>query len=311
MSGFTKLFSSILTSSVWVEDNSILRVWIALLALCDSNGVAEGAVPGLASLCRMSVDETQTALAKLSAPDPYSRTPEYEGRRIAPVDGGWLIINYLKYREKGQLKEGSRAKYMREYMREYRHPESTDVNTGKPNVNPRLLPITQRQKQKQKQNDVSAAPVDEQPASLPAGDPHGAPGELEALHDECERELAETARVTGIPPDELLSLASKTPDDKSILNIRSCNRVRWLRTIASRLRERRALFGAEQRAHSPPPARRQTASEVTRSAMQEILAEEEQRARSRDVREGAAVDLGAVGPGDDERKIRRVLPGPR
>ena len=38
MNGFTKLFQSILTSSVWSEDNETRIVWITMLALADQNG---------------------------------------------------------------------------------------------------------------------------------------------------------------------------------------------------------------------------------------------------------------------------------
>ncbi len=117
MSGFTKLFSSIVTSSLWVEDNITLRCWVAMLATADAEGVVEGSVPGFASLARVSVDELRGALARLSAPDPESRTPDHEGRRVEAIPGGWRILNYGAYRERGQGKEGSRAPYYRAYRR--------------------------------------------------------------------------------------------------------------------------------------------------------------------------------------------------
>lgn len=115
MSGFTKLFASITESSIWTEDDRTLRVWVAMLARSDSRGIVEGSIPGFASLCRMSVEDFMNALGNLSSPDPYSRTPDHEGRRIEPVQGGWRILNYLAYRERGQAKDGSRAPYFREY----------------------------------------------------------------------------------------------------------------------------------------------------------------------------------------------------
>lgn len=39
-------------------------------------------------------------LAILSAPDPNSRSQEHEGRRLARINGGWLVLNYAKYRDK-------------------------------------------------------------------------------------------------------------------------------------------------------------------------------------------------------------------
>jgi hypothetical protein len=112
--GFTKLFSSLVTSSIWCEKDTTLRVWIAMLATCDSRGIVEGSIPGFASLARVSVEDMEEAERILSSPDEHSRTKANDGRRIAACDGGWKILNYLNYREKGQDKDGSRAPYFRE-----------------------------------------------------------------------------------------------------------------------------------------------------------------------------------------------------
>jgi hypothetical protein len=114
-SGFTKFFGSIVTSSIWCEDDGTFRIWTALLALADSEGVVEASVPGLAAICRKTVEETERALDKFMSPDPYSRTKDHEGRRIAEVPGGWLLLNHAIYRARGQAKDGSRAPYAREW----------------------------------------------------------------------------------------------------------------------------------------------------------------------------------------------------
>lgn len=126
MAGWAKLFSSIVTSSVWTEDDATLRVWIAMLATADADGVVEGSIPGFASLARVSVEQMEGALVRLTAPDPYSRTPDHGGRRVEKIEGGWLVLNYAKYREQAQAKEGSRAPYYRAYRRRKREEEFTD-----------------------------------------------------------------------------------------------------------------------------------------------------------------------------------------
>lgn len=112
--GYSKLFGSIVTSSLWVEDNVVLRVWIAMLATCNARGEVEGAVPGFASLCRITPDEMRRALDRLQSPDPDSRSPALEGRRLLAIPGGWQIVNYLDYRNRLQEKDGSKARAMRE-----------------------------------------------------------------------------------------------------------------------------------------------------------------------------------------------------
>lgn len=86
-----------------------------MLATCDAQGQVDGSLPGFASLCRISLDQMRECEAKLMSPDPESRTKTDEGRRIVRINGGWQIVNYTAYRERGQDKNGSRAAYMRIY----------------------------------------------------------------------------------------------------------------------------------------------------------------------------------------------------
>lgn len=66
----------------------------------DRDGVVEASIPGLAAAANVSIELTEDAIVILGSPDPYSRTPDHEGRRIAKVDGGWEILNHDKYRLK-------------------------------------------------------------------------------------------------------------------------------------------------------------------------------------------------------------------
>jgi hypothetical protein len=100
MTGYTKLFNSILASTIWREDDKTRLVWITLLALTDKNGVVEASIPGLADLARVSLEDCERALANLHKPDKYSRSKDHDGRRIETVDGGWLVLNRAKYRDK-------------------------------------------------------------------------------------------------------------------------------------------------------------------------------------------------------------------
>lgn len=96
--GFTKLFHSITTSTVWMQPDNVRIVWITMLALADKDGIVFASVPGLAHVARVELAATEAALKVLSEPDSYSRTPDADGRRVEAVDGGWRIINHAKYR---------------------------------------------------------------------------------------------------------------------------------------------------------------------------------------------------------------------
>jgi hypothetical protein len=99
MSGYAKLWSSIVHSTVWQEPLPTKVVWVTMLALSDMRGYVGASVPGLAHAAGVTVPECEAALERFLAPDPYSRTKEHEGRRIVVEDGGWRLLTYEKHRE--------------------------------------------------------------------------------------------------------------------------------------------------------------------------------------------------------------------
>jgi hypothetical protein len=112
--GYTKLFSSLIHSTIWREDDKTRILWVTMLAISDFDGRVEASIPGLADAARMEITECEAGLKVLMSPDPYSRSQEYEGRRISEVDGGWIILNHAKYRDK----HVSRADYYRKWREE-------------------------------------------------------------------------------------------------------------------------------------------------------------------------------------------------
>jgi hypothetical protein len=134
---FTKLFSSILTSTVWQESKEVKLLWVTMLASCDRWGVVEASVPGLAHIAMLTMAETEAALHVLSSPDAHSRTKEHEGRRIEAIDGGWKLLNHHKYRDRASAvdrQEYNRVKQAESRTRREKEkpgscqPMSNDVN---------------------------------------------------------------------------------------------------------------------------------------------------------------------------------------
>ena len=116
--GYTKLFSEIVASTIWREDDKTRLVWITMLAMKNERHMVEASMPGLADMARVSQGECEAALKKLSAPDRHSRNQAFEGRRIQKQDGGWLILNGEHYRQKMSAED--RKEYQRLYQRDYR-----------------------------------------------------------------------------------------------------------------------------------------------------------------------------------------------
>lgn len=133
MTGYTKLFGSIVASTIWREPNTVRIVWITMLAMANKSGIVEASIPGLADLARVTIEECKEALQHLQAADEYSRTPDHEGRRIKPADGGWFILNHAKYRAKMGVDE--RREYLRVKQKEQREKKKSKVNTASTGVN--------------------------------------------------------------------------------------------------------------------------------------------------------------------------------
>lgn len=100
---FTKLDSGIINSSVWSEPPETRVLWITILAMSDENGFVATARSGLMRAANISVPNFNQALLTLESPDPESRTPDNEGRRIVKCEGGWIIQNFIKYRSRYEI----------------------------------------------------------------------------------------------------------------------------------------------------------------------------------------------------------------
>jgi hypothetical protein len=118
MSGYTKVFASLLDSTVWGLGKEARLLWITLLLKKDRGQVVRASLPGLAHSARLTVGEVELALEELLAPDKYSQSREHEGRRIERVEGGWLVVNGEKYRD--MLNLDDRREYQRLKQAEYR-----------------------------------------------------------------------------------------------------------------------------------------------------------------------------------------------
>lgn len=128
---YVKLDCDILDSSLWVEDLTVRVVFITMLAMADSEGFCRATAPGIARRGNMLLADVRVALEVLQQPDPDSRTPARDGRRIQRMDGGYLVLNYLLYRDK----DFGAALRMRRYRERQRIQQLNDSVTR--NVTPK------------------------------------------------------------------------------------------------------------------------------------------------------------------------------
>lgn len=201
---YTKLFSSIITSTVWGESDRTRIVWITMLALADKNGEVMATVPGLSRLACVPVDDCLVALQKFMSPDAFSRTPDDQGRRIEEVPGGWHLLNHDKYRAMASKEENRQANA----DRQKRHRERKKRN-GKPTQESNA-PVTQSHVLVTHGRDIAEeeaeAPTD---SSLPNGRE-----EEERLSWKSARRVAPSSSSLG--ESEWLEELSKDPSYQGI-----------------------------------------------------------------------------------------------
>lgn len=122
---FVKLDTGILNSTLWV-DRDVTQIFITALLMAEPFEVRSpleqlevrsltftgfsvppgwyGLVPaagvGIIRRALMDQESGYIALEKLGSPETESRSNDFEGRRLVRVDGGYVVLNYMKYRDK-------------------------------------------------------------------------------------------------------------------------------------------------------------------------------------------------------------------
>lgn len=150
MAHFVKLDAGILDSSLWPQVDPRTVFLTALLmarpveladpvqALRVRNldplgvtipagwyGLVEASGIGIATRSGLSIEAGLAALDILSSPDPDSRTPDFDGRRMVRIPGGWLVLNFMRYRER----DYRAAERMRRYRNRTRAARDADPVT--------------------------------------------------------------------------------------------------------------------------------------------------------------------------------------
>lgn len=107
-------------------------MWIALLAMADQFGIVHASMPGLARRARVTRKEAERAIEIFEAPDPDSRNPDHDGRRIEKVKGGWFVLNLQEYREIRTSKQVADAIRQQRIRDEHKRDVSRDdaINRG-------------------------------------------------------------------------------------------------------------------------------------------------------------------------------------
>ena len=126
---YAKIFAQIYDGTLCTNGPwEALVTFQQLLVLADEEGCVDMTASAIARRTTIPLEIIEKGIKRLLEPDPESRTPTAEGRRIVPLSEGrawgWQVVNYKHYR---QIKrEQDRREYHRDYWINKRSKKSTD-----------------------------------------------------------------------------------------------------------------------------------------------------------------------------------------
>jgi hypothetical protein len=104
VSGYTPVFDTVFQGTLCGKYPD-LPVWLVLLALQQRGGIIDAHPSYIATISGLPQADIELAIKRFCEPDPASRTPDHDGRRLEPLEGagfGWRVINHRKYAEKAR-----------------------------------------------------------------------------------------------------------------------------------------------------------------------------------------------------------------
>jgi hypothetical protein len=133
---YGKLFAQMYDGTLGTEGPwQALVTFQQFIILADREGVVDMTQEAIARRTTIPPDIIQIGIEALEKPDPHSRSPDEEGRRIIRLSDdrawGWRVVNYDHYRKIRSQED--RREYMRNYQRK-RRATSKDVNNIVNNV---------------------------------------------------------------------------------------------------------------------------------------------------------------------------------
>ena len=142
---YGKIFDSMYDGTLYGQWEALVT-FQQLIVLCDADGIVDMTPPAIAARTSIPLEIITKGLTILESPDPYSRTPGQEGRRIELIDAhrpwGWHIVNHSKYQHmqdadtiRAQTRE--RVRKHREQKEQLRNGNAgvTDGNAQKRHTN--------------------------------------------------------------------------------------------------------------------------------------------------------------------------------
>lgn len=132
---YGKVFRQMYKGSMSMAGWEAIVTMQQLIVLADRHGEVDMTPQAISGETTIPLEIIQKGLALLEQPDPESRSPDEEGRRIVRLNPsrswGWRVVNYQHYRELRD--EEARRDYQRQYWHKRKDKNSTALNKTQPN----------------------------------------------------------------------------------------------------------------------------------------------------------------------------------
>lgn len=214
---FVKLDTRILDSTLWIK-RDLREVFITALLMAEPMEFDEpqrqievdsldhadfeappgwyGFVPaasfGIINRAGVDMEAGMVAIRKLGQPEIESRSPEFEGRRMIRINGGFLILNYMKYRDKDYTAKDRMAR-----LRARRKEEKVTRNSN--GVHPNVTQAESRVQSAEAEGERPPTPQNTETAAVAR---KALPVALTPMIDRIGQPYAQETHQHGIAPQE-------------------------------------------------------------------------------------------------------------
>lgn len=109
---YGKIFASMYDGTLYGHWQAIVT-FQQMIVLCDGDGLIDMTPQAIAARTSIPLEIIQKGVEVLEQPDPYTRTPGDDGRRIVRLDDhrpwGWRLVNHHVYRDMVAAEDKRRA----------------------------------------------------------------------------------------------------------------------------------------------------------------------------------------------------------
>lgn len=101
-------------------------------------GFVKGASASIIHLAMVGREEGLAALEILGAPDYGSKSRDFDGRRLVRIEGGFIVLNFVKYRERDYT-SADRSKRWRERQKKQQREAERESRVAKRRANGKTI----------------------------------------------------------------------------------------------------------------------------------------------------------------------------